>query len=234
MGAVQGNRVPVRRNGAAAPERAVVSRHVRDVQPGELVWLMLNAGQLWVVGIMGTAPVPELPPPVDIPGEPPPAPPAVERPVSRGTTVMGPAWSGTHRGGTWRRDTNHLIQGDGGWGRSWGAAFWPESLRMLGRITAARLRCERLSFGVYSRQHPTMLLLEGGKTSSFPRVLASAVGPGLGGPGSVETWTVPSDWLPRLSSGEAGGIGIGVDASTPYMRLDGADFALSVDWERTD
>ena len=56
---------------------------------------------------------------------------------------------------------------------------------------------------------------------------------GFGSPGSVGTFNVPGDWLPRLASGEAGGIGVGVDASTPYMRFDGPEFILTVDWERT-
>lgn len=222
---VVGNRCQITRAGKSEAEFAVVSRHVRTLAVGELVRLFEDRGQLWVIAILGTGPVGavvvEKPPTTET------------QPVQRGTEVVGPEWSGTLRNGGWRSDTSHLIQGDGGWGRSYGAAFYPAKIRELGTLTAGRVHCERLSYGYYAVQSPTMRLLAGGKTGAYPNTLATAAGPGLGSPGSTGTFNVPAAWLPRLASGEAGGIGIGVDASTPYMRLDGPDFTVTVDWERT-
>lgn len=222
---VVGNRIMVTRAGKAESESAVVSRHVRTVAIGELVRLFEDRGQLWVVAILGTGPV------TNVPVDRPPVP--ETQTTIRGTEVVGPTWSGTFRNGSWRSDTSHLIQGDGGFGRSFGAAFYGDKLKALGTLTAGKVRVERLSYGTYAVQSPTMRLLAGGKTGSYPATLATAAGPGLGSPGSVGTFNVPGDWLPRLASGEAGGIGVGVDASTPYMRFDGPEFILTVDWERT-
>lgn len=222
---VEGNRVWVYRAGRYTPEVAVVSRHVRDLQPGDLVQLFENHGQLWVVAALGVGPV-EHPPQGEVPSVP------ENLNLISGTEPVGPEWSGTWRGGGWRRDTSHLIQGDGGYGLSQGAAFYGEKLRTLGTLTGGRVRCERLTFGYYSPQAPTMRLLAGGKTGQYPAVLATAPGPKLGSPGSVGTFDLPADWLPRLASGEAGGIGIGIDTKMPYMRLDGPGFTLTVDWER--
>lgn len=225
VAAVTGNRCQITRAGKTEAEFAVVSRHVRTLAVGELVRLFEDRGQLWVVAILGTAPVG-----VVVVEQPP----TTETQVTqRGTEVVGPEWSGTWRSGSWRDDTSHLIQGDSGWGRSYGAAFYGSKIRELGTLTAGRVHCERLSYGNYAVQSPTMRLLAGGRSGAYPAVLATAPGPGLGAPGSTGTFNVPPTWLPRLASGEAGGIGIGVEAATPYMRLDGPDFTLTVEWERT-
>lgn len=225
---VSGSKIQVLRLGRQTSESATVSRHTAGVQVGEQVRLFEDRGQLWVVAILGTAAVAPAPSPS-------PLPPVTEtQPIVRGTSVVSPEWSGTFRSGSWRPDTSHLIQGaGGGWGRSWGAAFFPGLVRSLGKIVGGRVRLERLTYGTYASQSPRILLLGGGRTGAYPPILAAATGPALGAPGSVAEWGYPGDWLPRIASGEAGAIGVGVDADTPYMRFDGPEFLSIFDWERT-
>lgn len=224
--AASSNRITVTRSGSSVAEFAVVSRHVRGVQAGELVRLFEDRGQLWVVAILGTGPV------ADVFVSEPPTPETAD--AIGGTEIIAPGWSGTFRGGRWRGDTSHLIQGDGGWGRSWGAAFLPEKVRQLGTLSNGRLRVERLSYGTYAVQQPRILLLGGPKAATFPPVLATAMGPGLGSPGSVAQWSVPAEWTSQIETGAATGFGIGIDADTPYMRLDGPELLFTVDWSRTN
>ena len=92
--AVVGNRCQVLRGGRKDGEWAVVSRHVRDLQVGDMVRVFEDRGQLWVVALIGTGPVQV----VNLITPPPPL--TETQPVQRGTEVISPAWSGTFRGGS--------------------------------------------------------------------------------------------------------------------------------------
>ena len=95
--AVVGNRCQVLRGGRKDGEWAVVSRHVRDLQVGDMVRVFEDRGQLWVVALIGTGPVQV----VNLITPPPPL--TETQPVQRGTEVISPAWSGTS---TARKNSN--------------------------------------------------------------------------------------------------------------------------------
>lgn len=175
---------------------------------GDWVLLILDRGTLWALGEINASTV-EVTEPLGV--------------VTTGGTQafgFGPSWSGSYRGG-WRGDTSHMIQGTSSWGTSKGAAWFGRGFK--GRdLQSVQVRCERLTYGSYSSQRPTMALLPGlTRPSGYPTPIATASGPLLGAPGTVKWWTLPDSWLSHLKSGSAGGIGI---TGSTYMRLDGPGF----------
>lgn len=225
QGVATDGRIQVRREGKTALDWASVDRQIGSVAvAGDWLLIIEQGRQLWAVALLGTAPGAIITPPA----------PDEESPetaeVVTGTDTVPPTWSGTYRDGKWRTDTSHMIQGPSSWGMSKAAAFYGSRLKSLpGSITSLKVRCERLTYGSYSAQRPTMALLSGTKRpSGFPTVRDTANGPLLGRPGSVEWWTVPSGWLDDFDSGAAGGIGI--VGTGNYMRLDGPGFRVTAKW----
>lgn len=219
-----GGVLTVRRLGKATDDRASVDRQVGSVAAaGDWVLLIEQAGQLWAIALLGTSPSAIIDPP-----DPDEQAPEATR-IVRGTDTVPPTWSGTYRSGSWRSDTDHMVQGPSSWGTSRGAAFFGRKLRSLpGSITSAQVRCERLTYGSYAASRPRMALLAGtSRPSGFPSVRAEANGPLLGAPGSVEWWTMPASWLADLNSGAAGGIGVIGDT---YMRLHGPGLRVKAKW----
>ena len=223
-----GGVMQVTRAGKTTPEWAFVARHVAPVVGrGDKLLLIEDAGQLFVVAILGESPV--VPPVVA------PDPPAEGAPETgtriTGTTLVPPVWTGTYRSGSWRSDTAEMIQGPSSWGMSQGAAFFGRALASVtGDITRLSLHFERLTFGTYAAQQPTVALLSGQtRPSGAPTVRATATGPTLTGPGSTADWTVPAAWLADINSGAAGGFGL-VGTST-YMRISGPRFRALATWE---
>jgi hypothetical protein len=171
----------------------------------------------YVLGRLGS---PAVPPP------PPPAPPAPVVPTAvERTAVVLPGWTGTYRNGSWR-DTAQLYQGDyTGHGRNTGAAHYGDQLVALGADPAApataTLTYRRTRGGVYAAQAPTFALLaERSRPAGAPTILAAALGTPVA-VDAVATWTVPAAWVAQLLAGTAGGLGVHVDASSPYIVLTG-------------
>lgn len=204
---------------------------------GDAVLVLRQAGAQWIAGALGagTAPVPP-------PGEdeastdgssssPRPPTPASKRRDSR---PVSPVWTGTYRGGRWLTDRTDLMQGDWGWGRCFGAAFYADRVKVLpGVLQSVKVQLRRVEGGVSGGRAPTMCLLaQSTKPAGAPTILATATGPSLPVGGSA-TWTVPASWPPQLDSGAAGGIGIYTPADAPYIRLSAAGAAMTLDaeWE---
>lgn len=232
-----GTRVVVEIDGEPLPTMEL-ARHLHgdtSAAAGDACLVATVHGARYVVAVLGTAPAP--PPP------PPPPPDSAEDetvvqpkapPVVTGSTPVTPVWTGTYRAG-WRSDTADLYQGDWtGRGVNVGAAYYGSGFTTWGELRAVRVHLRRKpGAGVNASQAPTMALLAGGRRpSGAPSVLATAPGPGLR-PGGSASFTVPAVWLPRLASGEAGGIGCTTGGSrAPYIALEasGAGMTATADW----
>lgn len=171
----------------------------------------------YVLGRLGQ---PAAPPPL------PPTPPAPVVPTAvERTAVVLPGWTGTYRGGSWR-DTAQVYQGDwSGHGWNTGAAYYGDQLYALGADLAApasaTLTYRRGRGGVYAAQAPTFqLLAERSRPAGAPTRTAAAAGTAVA-VDAVATWTVPASWVAQLLAGTAGGIGVHVDAASPYIVLTG-------------
>lgn len=220
-----GGKITVLRPGRAEPEVLLVDRNAAATAVvGD--WVLIDDDGLRpiVVGVLGTGAGPSTPDGGLLPPE-------ATTPAS-GSDVMPPTWSGTWRGSGWRSSFNDLVQGDGGWGLSQGAAFYGSRPASLGvTFGSGSVHLVRETFGIYGSGTPTMRLL--GATApggAYPSILATAAGPSLPNVGSAADWPLPSSWLVELASGAAGGIGIGVPGSTPYMRIDGPSMRLTLNW----
>jgi hypothetical protein len=188
----------------------------------------------YVLGAIGQPPAPPTP------TEPPPAPPPSQAEpgaaVKRYSKTLVPSSTGTYRGGSWR-STRDLYQGDwGGWGVNLGAAFYGGQFAGLRAKTthprSAVLRYSRTQGGVFGSQAPTFwTLTQRARPAGAPTRRLSAVGDGVttSGSGRHESWALPADMLDELLTGAAGGLGIYVPGSTPYIVLDSpADVATSM------
>ena len=126
-----------------------------------------------------------------------------------------------------------MAQGDIGAGLCQGAALFGRALSSLGNITGGYLRAARLPGGPAGAQTPTMrLLADSTWSTAYPVVLATAPGPALTA-GQSDVWVIPQSWLNQLETGAAGGIGIGISSTSPYVRLDGAGLRVTVAWTTT-
>jgi hypothetical protein len=192
--------------------------------------LVLRAGSAgWILGAFGAQPATPTPPPGPVP------PPT--GPSQSGTTTILPTFTGSFRGGSWRGDTSALFQGD--WtsrGINTGAAYYgTQATGIAARASRATLSMRRGSGGVNGAQTPTLVLL--GPQGGAPNVLASissGLGLAVGGNGDA---AVPVDWAQQLIDGTAQGIGIYVNASAPYIQIEGqstdaAGMALRIEWSR--
>lgn len=156
--------------------------------------------------------------------------------TARTVTVL-PATTGTWRDG-WRSGDD-VRQGDwnSGYGINTGAAFYGRQLRSLNadlsRPRSAVLRYRRGTGGVFGAQTPTFWTLsQSVRPSGAPTRLSSSSGTAVAVNRSA-SWSVPGAFLDALLSGSAGGLGIHVSGSSPYIVLDGRSsngqsFALTV------
>lgn len=170
-----------------------------------------------VLGRVGTAPAdptPSAPPPV-----PPPS-----AGVTR-TVVVLPSSTGSWRSDTgWRGD--EVRQGNYGYGLYHGAAYYGRALSGLGadltKPRSAVLRYARETGGVFAAQSPTVYTLNGStRPAGAPsRRALSAAATGVAVNRSA-SWALPANMLDELLSGAAGGLGIYVPTSSPYIVLSG-------------
>lgn len=230
-GAATGGKLPVR---LGTESRALVcDRQVAATAAvGDQVLVIVTSGTGWVTALLSTAPGAVTTSTAEAP------PPAPEQTAwIADTAPVAPVWTGTWRSSKWLTGRNDLGQGNYGWGLNQGAAFFGRGLRSLTLLSGTTVRLRREDGGVFGPQTPTMRLLAGYTLpSSYPAVLATAPGPALSltaGETREANWTIPAAWLPRLSAGgDAGGIGIGVTSSTPYMWIDGPGMVVTARYER--
>lgn len=182
----------------------------------------------YVLGAIGQPPAPPPPDPVYVPPAPKPAQQEPGSTVKRYSKTLLPSSTGTYRGGSWR-STRNLYQGDwGGWGINTGAAFYGNQfVGLRAKLTSPRsavVRYSRTSGGVFGSQSPTFwTLTQRSRPSGAPTRRLSAVGDGVTTSGSDrhESWALPTAMLDELLSGQAGGLGIYVPGSNPYIVLSG-------------
>jgi hypothetical protein len=221
--AIVNGMVMVRIPGAPADVLAQATWQLDGVTSGCQVLLAHQGGRLWAVALVGAK---GTKPATGTDGDAPPLPPEMVGGWG-GESTLTPSWSGTWRGGAWRTDTQNVMQGDPGGGACTGAAFWPASA--WGALRWADLSLTRLAGGTSAQAPLTMALLAGPAGDVWPAVLATADGPTLT-VGDTAAWDIPDTWMPPLTSGEAGGIGI---VGTAPAIIDGARMDLHIGWERT-
>lgn len=183
---------------------------------GDVAVLLRSGTALWLIGVYDpsqSVPVPP-PPDPDEGSETTPPPPSVV------TVTLTPTATGTARGGSVRPDTTQLYQGDWtGRGVNAGQAVY-RARQLSGTVTRVTLRIKRLDAGVYAAQSPTLRLMTQSSLVGNPTWQAQQTGPALK-VGESATVTLPNDWGQKLINGQAGGIGIYVSGSSPYVRLAG-------------
>lgn len=215
--------------GSPRPVRVSAGRQLSSAVLGEQVLVAVEGSRMWATVLLGTGPV-AAQSDVD---------PVVTAPPETKTTITGseacaPTWTGTYRAGSWRPDTSELYQGDWtGRGINRGAAFYGRKPAGLGKLTSGKVYLKRLTAGSSAAQRPTVVLLGAkSKPSGWPAVVYDEPGPLLS-IGEGNWWSLPSAWLSKLDSGAAGGIGIYVGSSAPYVRLKGSAMTLKLSWTRT-
>lgn len=164
-----------------------------------------------------------------------------------GSLVCAPQTTGTYRDGIWRSDLNDapdstdLIQGVWpGFGQNIGAAYYGTTPRTISGTTvqSAVLHLRRLSGGATISESPTLVLLsQSTRPSGTPTVNESITGPLLDIDETTDSFALPASWGQALVDGTRGGIGVYVNADTPYMRLAGKGswgpaFVLNLTWKR--
>lgn len=196
----------------------------------DVVMLARDGSATFVVGKLGAAAA------ADPEASPPPPPVAT---VTRQTKTILPTSTGTYRASTGWRSGDDVRQGDwnSGYGINQGAAFYGRQLRSLGadldRARSGVLTYRRDDGGVFGAQAPTVwTLAQSSRPSGAPTRLASTAGAAVGVNRAV-SWTLPDSMLDALLSGAAGGLGIYVGGSSPYIVLNGRSsyakaFALTV------
>jgi hypothetical protein len=195
---------------------------------GDVV-LVLRAGSAgWVLGAFGPQP-----------GSPTPPKPVTPPSNISGTATFLPNYTGSYRAGAWRTDTSSLYQGDyTGRGINTGGAYYGFQAKGLAGSTVGgvSVAITRGDGGAGSAQAPTLVLLGNAGPSAAPNVLASQAGPAIA-IGARATVTLPNSWGDQLIAGTADGIGIYVNATTPYIQVlgrnaDASAVALTINWSK--
>lgn len=228
QGAAAGGRVGVLLDGALLTVPVL-----RGLAPaaGDQVLVTRQGRRAYVIGLLGTAATGSAASSTRL--APPPEDPTPTAPRT-GSTVFKPTSTGSYRNGSWRGDTNDLYQGDwSGRGINTGAAFYGNGPRGLkpATCTRVRVRLRRESGGSYGGVSPTLKLWQEKARSGAPNELRSTGGPSLS-IGESSTFTLPDAWGQDLIDGVAGGIGIKVGGSNPYVHLDGPYMAVLIDWRK--
>lgn len=198
----------------------------------DLVLVARDATGPVVVGRLGSVPPPDSSAEVTAP---PVAPPSAK--TARSKVVLA---SST---GSWRADTgwrgDEVRQGNYGYGLYHGAAYYSRQLVGLGASLShprsAVLRYTRETGGVFAAQAPTVWTLAGfSRPAGAPTRLTSA-GATAVAVGRTATWELPPGMLDELLDGTAGGLGIYIPGSSPYIVLssratDSASMSLVVNY----
>lgn len=211
--------------------RSYVSPAVDDV-----VLVLKNGRAMYCLGALNATPVAP-PTPTGTPSDGTPAP----APVNR-TTVFRPTTVGTWAIGlgSWSH-SDAAAQGDWGvsTGQWWGAAYYgsgPVGLKTKTAVSAT-VKIKRTQGGSPGPQRPTLTLLTGKRRpGGFPTNSASILGPPIS-VGQALQVVLPVAWATALMAGTAGGIGIGVPATSPQLALAGPStwspaFQLSITYHQ--
>lgn len=199
--------------------------------------LVARSGNTWyALARVGTA-APAVVPPDEAPEPPKPKP-----DVQSGRLVVPPNSLGSYRGGSYRDDTSHIIQGNyGGWGNNIGAIFYGNKPRSLSGATVkkATVRIRRLSQGGQAAKQALTLRLvtERFRTSSSPTLTSSTPGPSLGWGQTSDAFVIPNSWAQAMVDGTAGGIAIFVAGGSPYVITAGKGdwgpaWTMTITWSR--
>lgn len=159
-----------------------------------------------------------------------------------GKLVVSPIETRSHRSGSWRKDTDRVMQGEyGKYGNHVGCAFYGSKLRSLAgaTITDARLRVKRMKGGVFAPQPTSLYLVTQATRPAGPPTLGSSnSGPQLAVGKATDTFVIPIAWINAMVNGTAGGIAVYDASGSPYVVFAGrsdwsAAFTLTVSWERS-
>lgn len=213
-------------------EQTVTMPKVRDYASpaaNDVVLVIKTGRLLYCIGAVNAAPV--VKPPADPEVPPPPASNEVR------TRSFRPVSVGTYRGG-WRGDTGDVLQGDwSGHGVNQGAAYYGSGpAGLTGTAVSGTVRVKRLAGGVSAPQSPTFRLLDHKRRpAGAPSFSDTFAGPAIA-IGDTRAVALPTAWVTALINGTAGGIGIGVAGSSPYIRLAGRgawapSFELTIKWK---
>lgn len=190
---------------------------------GDIVQVTFTGAEVLITGRISNAPA----------STPPPPPPLAPIEHYQTTVPIPPASRGTYRGGSWLTFTDTITQGDWGWGRGFGAAFYGDALVALGADLALghaiSINMHRTAGGAFAASAPTMrLLAERTRPSGQPTVLQTETGPSLAVNEST-AWTLPAAWAVALLNGTAGGVGMWVNTDAPYQNYasTGGQFVLA-------
>lgn len=178
------------------------------------------------------------------------APTAVENPTLpnpkpsfiSGELVVPPVETRSRASGTWRTDTDDVIQGSyGALGTHFGCAFYgthPQSLAGA-VVTAARVLVLRGAGGPYLAPAATLrLVTENTRPANDPTLTSTTTGPALHVGDSTTTFVVPTAWAQAMVDGTAGGLAVYVSGGTPYLRFAGRGswspaWTLVISWQRS-
>lgn len=229
------------------------------VAVGDLLLVVRHGSTRWAISKVAAAPAvpPASPPPPETPPAPPPPPPPDINPqptlpppkpvVTTGSLICPAIQTATFRNGAWRSDGNpvnsfDLFQGrfaSSAFGVNTGCAFYGSKPRTLAgaTITKATVRLWRLRAGSFApTQCSLRLLTESTRPAGVATVNESIFGPALA-VGDQSTFTLPASWGQSIVDGSRGGIGIFVNADSPYMQFAGRGtwsvaFSLTLYWRR--
>lgn len=186
---------------------------------GDLVLVARDSSGPVVLGKVGAAPAPAEPPPAA------PVPPPST--LTQRTVTILPSSTDSYRAGQGWRGDGTVRQGDYiGEAVYQGCAFYGAQLAGLGAdLSAPRsavLTYVRQQGGVFGAQSPTFhTLAQRTRPSGAPTRLSSG---GEGTPVAVNrsaSWQLPAGLLDELLDGTAGGLGVYVGSSSPYIVLSG-------------
>jgi len=212
----------------------VVVNVARDlvVAVGDVLLIVRQGSARWAVARLFTAAPPAPLEPPDLP--PPPKPTTVT-----GTLVVAPVATATHRDGSWRTDTDDVLQGVYGTrGNNTGAAFYGSKPRSLAgaTVTSASIRVRRDRAGVFAAQTSTLrLVTQATKPSGAPTLTSSTTGPSLAVGATNNAFTIPTSWGQQMVDGTAGGLAVYDADGSPYLRFAGrgswsAAWTLTIKW----
>jgi hypothetical protein len=200
----------------------------------DVVLIIKLGSSRWAISRLFAATPPPPPPPTDEDASDPS--PAPKPTVITGSLVCSPVATDTFRDGSWRTDTNDVLQGIyAPRGNNTGCAFYGTKPRSLAgaTVTSASIRVRRLRAGSFSAQTATLrLVTQATKPGGAPTLTSSTTGPTLKVEQTNNAFPVPTSWAQAMVDGTAGGLAVFDSNGSPYMRFAGRN-SWSAAWTMT-